>query len=293
MIKLPNRIVTVSRTPVLFGNDAFPALDRMVKTLHPHGVFILVDRNTSKCCLPLLIGKISSFADAQVIETGGGEAAKSLHDTEKIWSELLASGAGRNSLLVNLGGGVVSDLGGFVAAGYKRGIKYINIPTSLMGQADAAIGGKTGVNMGSIKNQVGFFHAATAVFIIPGFLKTLPEGHLRSGLAEIIKSVLISNDTLWRRMQKNPVSQLLSLPVEGALWQELMLATITYKNKVVAKDYREQKLRKVLNFGHTLGHAFESFSFHHSATPLLHGEAVAAGKTPCGVCKPPKVEAKK
>jgi 3-dehydroquinate synthase len=211
------------------------------------------------------------------LEVQGGEASKSLENAEKLWLDLMAEGADRSSLLINLGGGVVSDLGGFVAAGYNRGIKYINIPTSLMGQADAAIGGKTAVNLGNIKNQVGFFHSAAAIFICPDFLMTLPEEHLRSGFAEIIKSILVSDGSLWRRLKNRPVSRMLRQPVESAFWQELILAAITFKNKVVVKDYREVKLRKVLNFGHSFGHAFESFSMMDSQVPLLHGEAVAAG----------------
>jgi 3-dehydroquinate synthase len=277
MIKCSNRIITINRTPVYFGKDVFPEIDRLVHTLHPDGLFILGDTNTRKHCLPLLMEQADSLASATVMEIDGGEAAKTLENAEKLWHEMLENGAVRNSLLINLGGGVVSDLGGFVAAGYKRGIRYINVPTSLMGQADAAIGGKTAVNLGNLKNQVGFFHAAEGVFISPEFLNTLPEVHMRSGLAEIIKSTLISNGKLWRRLQKTPVSAMLTIPAESGFWQELILAAVTYKNKVVAKDYREKRLRKVLNFGHTFGHAFESFSIQNPGLPMLHGEAVAAG----------------
>ena len=277
MIKFSNRIITINRTPVFFGNDVLSALDRFISGMRPNGTFILVDTETRKYCLPLALEKTKALAKAKVIEIDGGEAAKSLENAEKLWHELMVSGAGRSSLLINLGGGVISDLGGFVAAGFQRGINYINIPTSLMGQADAAIGGKTAVNLGSIKNQVGFFHAAAGVFIFPEFLKTLPEPHLRSGLAEIIKSLLIGNAPLWMRLQKNPVPRMLGLPAESAIWQELILAAATYKNKIVCKDYRERKLRKVLNFGHTLGHAFESLTMMNSRQPMLHGDAVAAG----------------
>jgi 3-dehydroquinate synthase len=276
MVKLVNRIVTVSRTPVFFGKEVFPAFDRLVKSMRPSGIFILVDSNTREKCLPVLMRKTAALATAQVMEVTGGEAAKSLACAEKLWNDLLQAGAGRSSLVINLGGGVISDLGGFVAAGYNRGIKYINIPTSLMGQADAAIGGKTAVNLGNIKNQVGFFHSAAAIFIFPEFLKTLPGEHLRSGFAEIIKSILVSDGSLWRRLQKRPVSLMMSQSVESATWQDLILAAITFKNKVVVKDYREVKLRKVLNFGHTFGHAFES-AMMNSKGPILHGEAVAAG----------------
>jgi 3-dehydroquinate synthase len=276
-MKLSNRIVTVSRTPVFFGKGAYSAIDRSISSLHPHLIFILVDPNTRIHCLPLLLQQTSTLGDARVIEMDGGEASKSLASAERIWMEMLLAGAGRDTLLVNLGGGVVSDLGGFVAAGYKRGINYINVPTTLMAQADAAIGGKTGVNIGNIKNQVGFFCAAAGVFVVSDFLKTLPLLQLRSGLAEIIKTTLISNGPMWRRLQKNPVSRLLTLPVDSGLWQDLIHATVKYKNKVVEKDFREKKFRKVLNFGHTLGHVFESLSMEDFRVSLLHGEAVAAG----------------
>lgn len=275
-MKIPSRIITIDRTPVFFGNDAVSSIDRFVTTLRPGAVFILADGNTRRQCLPLLLEKCTVLENSRVIEIEGGEAAKTLENAEKIWNELLASGADRSSLLVNLGGGVISDLGGFVAAGYKRGIRYINIPTSLMGQADAAIGGKTAVNLGNLKNQVGFFYAARAVFIFPGFLNTLPEAHLRSGLAEIIKSALISDAVMWRRVQKRPVAVLLRQPVESEPWPGLIAGTVKFKNKVVMQDYREQRQRKVLNFGHTVGHALEGYSQLHGK-PLLHGEAVAAG----------------
>ncbi|MEI7897345.1 MAG: 3-dehydroquinate synthase family protein [bacterium] len=277
MIKLSNRIITTQRTPIFFGNDVLPALDKIVASIRPGGIFILADLNTRKHCLPLLLERSKSVANAAIIEIDGGEADKSIENAGKIWQILMASGADRKSLLVNLGGGVVTDLGGFVAAGFQRGIKYINVPTSLMGQADAAIGGKTAVNLGHVKNQVGFFYPPEGVFIVPEFLKTLPEAQLRSGFAEIIKSVLIGNAALWRRVHKTPVNGWMNLPAEGVLWQDMILAAATYKNKVVAKDFREKKLRKVLNFGHTLGHAFESLGMQSDGEPLLHGEAVAAG----------------
>jgi 3-dehydroquinate synthase len=146
-----------------------------------------------------------------------------------------------------------------------------------MGQADAAIGGKTAINLGKIKNQIGFFHAAKAVFIFPEFLKTLPVAHLRAGLAEIIKMALISDASVWRRLLKHPVSKLIHKPVESKLWLTLIAGAVKYKNRVVMHDYRERKLRKSLNFGHTIGHALEGYSQMRSGSSLLHGEAVAAG----------------
>ncbi len=277
MKNLSNRIVTINRTPIFFGINCLSSIDRFIGSLNPCGIFILVDENTRTHCLPLLLEHAPLLAHARVMEVVGGEGVKTLENAEKLWSILMAEGAGRYSLLVNLGGGVISDLGGFVAAGYQRGINYINIPTSLMGMADAAIGGKTAVNLSGIKNQVGFFHAAKAVFIFLRFLDTLPKEHLRSGLAEIVKSTIISNPVLWRRLQNYPVSRLLSQPPESAFWQKLILSAVTFKNKVVVKDYRETKFRKVLNFGHTIGHALEGYAQRVGGMPLLHGDAVAAG----------------
>ena len=261
------------------GASALSSLDKTIRSLHlgRDGIFILADANTRRHCLPLAIEKSASLGGAGVLEIDGGEDSKTLETAAKLWKELLAMGAGRQSLLVNLGGGVVSDLGGFVAAGYKRGIGYINVPTSLMGQCDAAIGGKTAVNIGQIKNQVGFFYPSKGTFIFPGFLKTLPAEHIRSGLAEIIKSALIGNDRLWRRMISHPVTELLSLPAEDVFWQEMLTGAVKFKNRVVTQDFREKKLRKVLNFGHTIGHALETYSMTGPRLPMLHGEAVAAG----------------
>ncbi|MCX6267235.1 MAG: 3-dehydroquinate synthase [Bacteroidetes bacterium] len=277
MKKFSNRIVTTDRTPIFFGSDSLSFIDGFVRELHPRSTFLLVDHNTRKHCLPLLLENSKSLKNAHIIEIEGGEAAKSLENAEKIWNRLLISGAERNSLLINLGGGVISDLGGFVAAGFKRGISYINIPTSLMGQADAAIGGKTAVNLGHLKNQIGSFYAAKSVFICSGFLKTLPLAHLRSGLAEIIKTTLISDATIWHKLLKHPVTLLLREPIETGPWHHLIAGTVKYKNSIVMQDYRERKIRKVLNFGHTIGHALEGYSQSKSAHPLMHGDAVAAG----------------
>jgi len=279
MMKVSSRIITVDRTPVFVGREALSSVDHAIRTMHlgHEGIYLLVDKNTRQHCLPDATVASVGLAGARVMEVDGGEDSKTLATAERLWNELLASGAGRESLLVNLGGGVITDLGGFVAAGYKRGISYINIPTSLTGQCDAAIGGKTSVNMGGIKNQVGFFYPAKGVFIYPGFLKTLPNEHLRSGIAEIIKCALIGDMHLWRRLLDHPVTDLLDMPVEHPFWNELLTVTIRYKNRVVTKDFREKKLRKVLNFGHTIGHALETYSMVNSVKPLLHGEAVAAG----------------
>jgi 3-dehydroquinate synthase len=278
-MKISSRVITVEKTPVFFGDDSFIALKQLLKSLHisARRVFIFVDRGTKQYCLPVLYEKAGFLQGATVLEIEGGEQSKSLASAENLWSMLLAEGADRNSLLVNLGGGVISDLGGFVAAGFKRGMPYINIPTSLIGQVDASIGGKTAVNLGNIKNQVGFFYAPSGVVIFPGFLKTLPLEHLRSGFAEIVKIALVMDPPLWQRIRKQSVEKLLKMPSESKTWKELLAKAITIKNAIIRDDYREKKLRKGLNFGHTLGHAFEAYFMAGPGKPLLHGEAVAAG----------------
>ena len=278
-MKFSSRIVTIDRTPVFLGGNTLAKIDHVIRSMHlgRDGIYILTDNNTRSHCLPAAIAGSACLAGAGILEVEAGEGSKTLLAAEKLWGDLLASGAGREALLVNLGGGVISDLGGFVSAGYKRGISYINIPTSLIGQADAAIGGKTAVNTGQVKNQVGFFHAPKAVFIFPGFLESLPLDHLRSGFAEIIKTALIGNGKLWRRLCSRPVAVVLSIPTGHPFWQELIGEAVQFKNRMVVQDYREQKIRKVLNFGHTIGHALESYSFTGSRSHMLHGDAVAWG----------------
>jgi 3-dehydroquinate synthase len=277
MMRIPNRTVTVNRTPIYIGNQVFTEVDKFVRNLHPAGIFILTDLNTKHYCLPLLLEHSVTLKKASVICTDGGEAAKSIENATKIWIDLLHAGAERSSLIINLGGGVVSDLGGFIAAGFKRGITYINVPTSLIGQADASIGGKTGINVGNLKNQVGFIYPAAGVFIFPGFLQSLPADHLRSGLAEIIKSALIGNEKLWHRISRQQLQGLLSGPFDSGFWVRMVLEAVQQKNKVVMHDLHERKKRKMLNFGHTIGHALEGFSMNSPGQPLLHGDAVAAG----------------
>ena len=278
-MKLSIRTITKEQTTIFFGTEALESLNKQLNSLirPPGNVFILVDPNTRRYCLPVLIDTVSAFKDAKVLELTGGEHCKSMDNAVLLWQKFHQEGVDRNTLIVNLGGGVVSDLGGFVAGGYQRGIRYINIPTSLMAQADAAIGGKTGVNLEGIKNQIGLFYSPAAVFVFPGFLKTLPANHLRSGLAEIIKSILLSNSIEWQKLNKHPINELLLEPLDGVIWKRLMKLAIAYKVKLVNKDCRERNIRKALNFGHTIGHALESHSMNEWKKPLLHGEAIAAG----------------
>jgi 3-dehydroquinate synthase len=180
------------------------------------------------------------------------------------------SGAGKDSLLVNLGGGVVSDLGGFAAGTFNRGMPYINIPTSLIAQADAAIGGKTGINISGIKNQAGLFYDPAAVFITPVFLETLPETHFKSGFAEIIKSAALSGDRFWELLKKD------GKPDHDHIFR-LIFEAVNFKCHVVSEDPFDRNTRKMLNFGHTIGHALESNSILPGGEMLHHGHAVASG----------------
>jgi len=278
-MQLSGRVITIERFRIFSGKSSLGKLDYFLRSVGlPDGkIFILCDQNTRKLCLPELLNRSQLLADATILEIPAGESGKTLQMAEMLWSRLLEAKADRRSLLINLGGGVVSDLGGFVAAGFKRGIAYINIPTTLMGMADAAIGGKTGINLGQVKNQVGAFCCPVAIFISYPFLTTLSEDHIRSGMIEVVKSALVGNAPLWNRIRRSSLKEWLDLPVTDKSWTDLVEKTVTFKNSVVRHDYRENKLRKVLNFGHTIGHALESFSHQPGYTPLLHGDAVAIG----------------
>jgi len=232
-------------------------------------IFILTDSNTRKRCLPLLQLAYPALNNAHILEIRSGESSKSQVSCEEIISTLLSKHAGRNSLLINLGGGVVCDLGGFVAGIYKRGIHFINIPSSLMAMADAAIGGKTAINFGVVKNVIGLFNMPGAVFIFTNLLQTLDSRQFNSGLAEIVKMAILfggNNLAIFKKML--PPSQFpLSNMIEEAVQQ---------KCRLVASDYRDRGVRKILNFGHTIGHALELINAHET-DQLLHGEAIVQG----------------
>jgi len=275
-MNLSGRVVTIGRTRIICGGK-FTSVDAFLRTkrLEISKIIILVDENTGRLCLPLLKENTTLLDDSSVLEISPGEINKTIQVATNIWNEMIYAKADRKTLLINLGGGVISDLGGFVAAGFKRGISYINIPTTLMGQVDASIGGKTAVNFGGIKNQIGFFHSPAAVFIFPEFLKTLPIDQIRSGLAEIIKYALIADPVLWHKIKR--ISDQDFIRIQDKLLLNLISKTVAFKNSIVRKDFREKSGRKILNFGHTIGHALESFSRMEERKSLLHGEALAIG----------------
>lgn len=230
-------------------------------------VFVLVDSNTEIQCLPILQEALGNV-EFDLIEVTPGEENKNIDFCIGIWRMLLDFGADRNSILINLGGGVITDMGGFAASTFKRGIDFVQVPTTLLSQVDASVGGKTGIDMDNVKNIVGTFTQPKAVFIHTEFLKTLSNRELRSGYAEVIKHGLIYDASLFERIKT----------IEAAdLSDEIIYRSIEIKNEVVISDPFEKGLRKILNYGHTIGHAVESYSLKHDKEPLLHGEAIAIG----------------
>ncbi|MEN8928882.1 MAG: 3-dehydroquinate synthase [Flavobacteriales bacterium] len=228
-------------------------------------IYILCDENTKVDCLPILLEQVSFLEKANLLVLDPGEEYKTLEICESLWSSLADTGADRKSLLINLGGGVITDMGGFVASTFKRGIDFINIPTTLLGQVDAAIGGKTGVNLEYSKNQVGTFANPLFTFIDSQFLRTLPEREFMSGMGEVIKYGLIEDEFLLEVL-KNKESLIVNL-------NSIIKASTDIKNRFVTTDFKEEGDRKKLNFGHTVGHAIESYYMGE----ILHGEAIGAG----------------
>jgi len=230
-------------------------------------IFLLVDENTKEHCLPIFIKILEKPIDS-VLEIKSGEENKHIYTCLQLWENLSSLDGDRKSLLLNLGGGVLTDMGGFVASTFKRGIDFINIPTTLLSMVDASIGGKTGVDLGSLKNQVGVINQPEMVLIFPEFLNTLDSRQTISGYAEMLKHGLIQDETYWDDLVEK------SNFTDAACIQK----SIAIKNKVVLQDPTEQGLRKILNFGHTLGHAIESYCLENEdKKTLLHGEAIAVG----------------
>ncbi len=254
-----------------FKEDAYSKLNGYLSDKKPSAIFILVDENTNECCLPILLQKLETGQAIEIIEIEAGEEFKNFDTCEGVWNALTELGADRKSLLINLGGGVITDLGGFVASTFKRGISFINIPTTLLSMVDASVGGKTGVDLGVLKNQIGLFSDPEMVLIDPRYLNTITARELRSGLAEIIKYGLTYDRQLW-----DEINTFKDLTVNTI--KLLIHRSIEIKNEVVTEDPKEQGLRKILNFGHTLGHAVESYFLDaKDKENLTHGEAIAIG----------------
>ncbi|MGL4597393.1 MAG: 3-dehydroquinate synthase, partial [Bacteroidia bacterium] len=257
-------------TPIYLGDDALTQLELWIKKEKMSSVFILVDENTLQHCLPRLIGRVKSLATAEIIELESGELNKTPDVVLQVWRVLSELGADRQSLIINLGGGVLTDLGGFVASTFKRGIRFLNIPTTLLAQIDASVGGKTGVDLDGLKNEIGTFTEPEAVFIYPDFLQTLSKREMLSGFAEAIKHGLIADPSYWKKIKITSIA-------DNQAWPELIARSVEIKSDIVQDDPKEKGLRKSLNFGHTIGHALEAFFLERVSSSVLHGEAVAAG----------------
>ncbi|MFY8096285.1 MAG: 3-dehydroquinate synthase [Flavobacterium sp.] len=256
----------------LFFNEK--GLNYLIEILIPSNyskIIVLVDENTNNYCLPNFLARLPTEIEIEIIEIEAGEEMKNVATCLELWQTLIDLGADRKSIILNLGGGVITDLGGFVACTFKRGIDFIHIPTTLLAMVDAAIGGKNGVDLGQLKNQIGVIKEPKAVIIDTIFLTTLPPREMRSGLAEMLKHGLIYDKNYWDEIKN--ISNLNTDDLDRLIYQSVQI-----KNKIVSQDLTEKGIRKSLNFGHTLGHAIESYLLENENKPtLLHGEAIAIG----------------
>jgi 3-dehydroquinate synthase len=262
---------------VIIAENLEQSLTTAVNECEHDKLFILVDETTERLCLPI-VANFECLKGAQVITIGATDANKTLQSLSHVWEELGRGGATRHTLLINIGGGMVTDLGGFAASTFKRGINYINIPTTLLSMVDASVGGKTGINFNGLKNEIGVFNNAASVILDTQFLRTMDQENILSGYAEMLKHGLISDEKMWAEL----VNFELSIKNLGSL-QRMLAESVAVKQRIVTEDPTEKGIRKALNLGHTFGHAFESFSFHNptggvgGGHPILHGFAVAYG----------------
>ncbi|RKS02387.1 3-dehydroquinate synthase [Flavobacterium sp. 102] len=257
--------------PVLFGEKEYETLNAFIEKSNYSSIFILVDTHSNELCLLRFLSFLATDKTIEIIEIESGEAEKNINSCVEIWNILTELGADRKTVLVNIGGGVITDIGGFVASTFKRGIDFINIPTTLLAMVDASIGGKNGVDLGNLKNQIGVINVPKTVLIDTEFLSTLPQNEMRSGLAEMLKHGLIFDADYWSQFKD--LSQ-----TDFADFDALIHRSIEIKNEIVMQDPTENGIRKALNFGHTLGHAIESYFLENkNKKTLLHGEAIAAG----------------
>ncbi len=250
---------------VLLTNNPETDLNQFLVQKKYSKIIVLVDEHTKAACYPVLE---KSLPQHSLVTVQSGEERKTIATCEIIWQAMTDEKLDRHAALIILGGGVLGDMGGFCASTYKRGIDFILIPTTLLAQADASVGGKLGVDFNSFKNHIGVFNLPVLTLLYTGFLKTLPEHELRSGFAEVVKHALISDKKLWDEIRLSDLAH--------QNWNELVKQSVQFKCSVIEQDPREKNLRKILNAGHTVGHAIESF-FLSSGNKILHGEAVAAG----------------
>ena len=261
----------MEKQKIIISQDLRQSLSQAIGEVKHDLLFVLCDETTERLCLPV-IKDFDCMTGAQLITIPATDSHKTLESLSHVWSELQRMGATRHSLMVNLGGGMVTDLGGFAASTFKRGIPYINIPTTLLSMVDASVGGKTGINFGGLKNEIGVFNNARSVILDTTFLRTMDHENICSGYAEMLKHGLINNEEMWAEL----LNFSLELSVESLEMLGRMVAeSVAVKQRIVTEDPTEQGIRKALNLGHTAGHAFESLALERK--PVLHGYAVAWG----------------
>ena len=263
--------IQANNYPIYFNEKGYEALNLHLKENKYSNLFLLVDSNSNAFCAPKFLPYIETDLKIEIVEFEAGEINKNIETCVQIWNVLTELGGDRKSLVINLGGGVVTDLGGFVASTFKRGVDFIHIPTTLLAMVDASVGGKNGVDLGNLKNQIGVINVPKMVLIDTDYLETVPQNEMRSGLAEMLKHGLIYDRVYWENFLdlKN---------IDFADFDALIYRSVEIKNEIVIQDPTEKNIRKALNFGHTLGHAIESYFLENeNKTTLLHGEAIAIG----------------
>ena len=272
---------------VILSKDLQQSLNEAIAACKYDALFVLCDETTERLCLPV-VADYECMKGAQRIVIKDTDINKTLDSVSHVWSELQRLGATRHSLMINLGGGMVTDLGGFAASTFKRGIQYINIPTTLLSMVDASVGGKTGINFGGLKNEIGVFNNASSVILDTTFLRTMDHENLLSGYAEMLNHGLISNDKMWSELLNFEIGNLkfevydnteqvknVKLQTSNFKLGQMVAESVAVKQRIVTEDPTEQGIRKALNLGHTAGHAFESMALERK--PILHGYAVAYG----------------
>ena len=260
----------MEKQDVILSENIGESLSAAIGNVAHDRLFVLTDETTLKLCWPL-VSELPCLAEAQMITIGATDENKTLESLSHVWTELQRGGATRHSLMLNLGGGMVTDLGGFAASTFKRGIAYINVPTTLLSMVDASVGGKTGINFGGLKSEIGVFNCARSVILDTTFLRTLDYENLASGYAEMLKHGLISNVETWAELMRFDLQQ-----ADYELLRTMVAKSVAVKERIVDEDPLEHGIRKALNLGHTVGHAFESLAMAENRT-VLHGYAVAWG----------------
>lgn len=262
------QIIEASGYTVEIGNLENGSLKELLQEYQDHRLIIIVDENTHDCCLEYLLTTFQELQRAEIILLPVGEENKVMEVCFQVWQAFTEYGFSRKDLVINVGGGVVTDMGGFIASIFKRGMNFINIPTTLLGMVDASIGGKTGIDLDQYKNQLGTFCHPQKIYIDPTFLETLPPEEIFNGYAEMLKHALIRDKNLWNQIK-------VIHSEEELIKENVIYPSVKIKTDVIDLDPKEGGLRKILNFGHTIGHALESYFLDKTA--ISHGHAVALG----------------